>query len=231
MQPLLSGSLIVCALALALPAAAQVEHPPVPVEKAAYHWPVFSNEHVMVLRVYFPPGRGSNYHIHSLDQISVQVEAGANAGQVLGEAPTPARPGTKGQVSFTAYSKKSFTHKSTNTAATPFHNIVVALLKPKPAGLAPPARPDGYAQVFDNERARGWKLALEPGQSVGPFTQSAPGLRVVIDGGEIAEIVPGQPDRGLALRLGDFYWQEPGTTRGIRNIGTTRIEIAEFELK
>jgi len=51
MQRLLSGSLIVCALALALSAAAQVEHPPVPVEKAAYHWPVFSNEHVMVLRV------------------------------------------------------------------------------------------------------------------------------------------------------------------------------------
>ena len=76
MQRLLSGSLIVCALALPLPAAAQVEHPPVPVEKAAYHWPVFSN---------------------------------------------------------------------------------------------------------------GWKLALEPGQSVGPITQSAPGLRVIIDGGEIAE--------------------------------------------
>ena len=231
MQRLLSGSLIVCALALGLPAAAQVEHPPVPVEKAAYHWPVFSNEHVMVLRVYFPPGRGSNYHIHSLDQISVQVEAGANAGQVWGEAPTPARPGTKGQVSFTAYSKKTFIHKSTNTAATPYQNIVIALLKPKPAGLALAARPDGYTQVFDNERARGWKLALEPGQSVGPVTQSAPGLRVVIDGGEIAEIVPSQLDRGLGLRLGDFYWQEPGTTRGIRNIGTTRIEIAEFELK
>ena len=231
MQRLLSGSLIVCALALALPAAAQVEYPPVPVEKAAYHWPVFSNEHVMVLRVYFPPGRGSNYHIHSLDQLSVQVEAGANAGQVWGEEPTPARPGTKGQVSFTAYSRKKFIHKSTNTAVTPYQNIVIALLKPKPAGLAPAARPDGYVQVFDNERARAWKLALEPGQSVGPITQSAPGLRVVIDGGEIVEIVSGQPDRGLGLRLGDFYWQEPGTTRGIRNIGTTRIEIAEFELK
>ena len=128
MQRLSSGSLIICALTLALPAAAQVEHPPVPVEKAAYHWPVFSNEHVMVLRVYFPPGRGSNYHIHSLDQISVQVEAGANAGQVPGEAPTPARPGTKGQVSFTAYSKKTFIHRSTNTAATPYQNIVIALM-------------------------------------------------------------------------------------------------------
>jgi hypothetical protein len=231
MQRLLTGSAIVYILALALSAAAEVEHPPVPVEQAAYHWPVFSNEHVMVLRVYFPPGRGSNYHIHSLDQMSVQVEAGANAGQVFGEPPTPARPGVKGQVSFTAYSKKAFIHKSTNTAATPYQNIVIALLKPKPAGLTPAARPDGYVQVFDNERARAWKLALEPGQSVGPITQSAPGIRVVIDGGEIAEIVAGQPDRGLGLRLGDFYWQEPGTTRAIRNIGTTRIEIAEFELK
>ena len=231
MPRLLSVSLILCALALALPAVAEDEQTPVPLEKAAYHWPVFSNEHVMVLRVIFPPGRGSNYHIHSLDQISVQVEAGANAGQVPGEAPTPARPGTKGQVSFTAYSKKPFIHRSTNTAATPYQNIVIALLKPKPAGLAPATRPDGYVQVFDNERARGWKLALEPGQSVGPVTQSAPGLRVIIDGGEIVEIVSGQPDRGMALRLGDFYWQEPGTTRGIRNIGTTRIEIAEFELK
>jgi hypothetical protein len=231
MPRLSSVSLIFFALVLVLPAAAQNEYPPVPVEKAAYHWPVFSNEYVMVLRVMFPPGRGSNYHTHSLDQIGVQIEAGANAGQVLGEAPTPARPGTRGQVSFTAYSKKSFTHKSTNTASTPFHNIVIALLKPQPAGLAPAARPDGYTQVFDNERVRGWKLALDPGQSVAPITQMAPGLRVVIGGGEIAEIVSGQPDRGQALRLGDFYWQEPGTTRGIRNIGTTRIEIAEFELK
>src|SRR5574342_363209 len=114
MRRLLSGALIVCALALALPAAARVEHPPVPVEQAAYHWPVFSNEHVMVLRVYFPPGRGSNYHIHSLDQISVQVESGANAGQVWGAAPTPPRPGTKGQVSFTAYSKKTGSEEHTS---------------------------------------------------------------------------------------------------------------------
>src|SRR6058998_1705421 len=124
MQRLLSGSLIVCALAMALPAAAQVEHPPVPVEKAAYHWPVFSNEHVIILRVYFPPGRGSNYHIHSLDQISVQIETGANADQMLGEAPTPTQPKTKNQINFTTYSKKTFIHKSTNTTATPFHNIV-----------------------------------------------------------------------------------------------------------
>jgi quercetin dioxygenase-like cupin family protein len=224
------GAVLVGASALALPATAQ-EPVAVPVEKAAFHWPIFRNDLVMLLRVYFPPGRGSNYHIHSTDQISVLVEAGANEGQVLGEQPTPARPGTRGNVSFTAYSKKSFTHKSTNTGTTPFHNIVVALLKPQPGGFTPAARPEGYTQVLDNERVRGWKLALEPGQSVAAITQKAPGLRVVLDGGEIAEIVPGEPDRGQGLRLGDFYWQEPGATRGVRNTGTTRVEIVEFELK
>lgn len=216
---------------LSMSSAAAQDEKPVPVEQAAYHWPVFRNDLVMVLRVYFPPGRGSNYHIHSLDQLSVQVEAGANAGQEFGQLPTPARPGVKGSVNFTAYSKKTFIHKSTNTAAMPFHNIVVGLLKAQAGSNAPVARPEAYRQMFDNERARAWKIALEPGQSVGAITQKAPGLRIVIDGGEIAEIVEGQPDRGLWLRTGDFYWQEPGAMRGIKNIGTTRIEFAEFELK
>jgi len=224
-----TASLIV--FACALPASAQTESPPVPVEKASYHWPVFSNDYVMLLRVYFPPGRGSNYHIHTLDQLSVLVEAGANAGQEYGKEPTPARPGTKGSVTFTECSKGKFIHKSTNMGTSPFNNIVVGLLKPQPSGFTAADRPEPYKQVFDNHRARAWKLALEPGQSAGAISQKAPGLRVVIDGGEIAEMVSGQTDRGLALGMGDFYWQEPGATRGIRNIGKTRIEIAEFELK
>jgi hypothetical protein len=223
------AALIVCALAL--PAAAQTEHPPVPVEKASYHWPVFINDYVMVLRVIFPPGRGSNFHIHSTDQLGVVVETGANANQLYGEAEAPPRPAQPGSVGFTAYSKKQMIHRSTNKGTTPFHNVVVSLSKPQPVGFAPAARPDPYKEAFDNERARAWKLALEPGQEVAAITQKAPGMRVVIAGGEIAEIMSGQPDRGQALRLGDFYWQEPGATRGIKNIGTTRIEIAEFELK
>src|SRR5262245_34958358 len=59
---------------------------PVPVEKAAYHWPIFSNDYIMMLRVYMRPGKGSNFHIHSNDQISILVEAGANEGQIFGKA-------------------------------------------------------------------------------------------------------------------------------------------------
>jgi len=72
---------------------------------------------------------------------------------------------------------------------------------------------------------------LAPGETASPITQTAPGLRVVLDGGEIAELVPGQPDRGMNLRMGEFYWQDAGTTRAVRNNGTTRLELIEFELK
>src|SRR5262249_22558419 len=159
---------------------------------------------------------------HSLDQISILVEAGANEGQIYGKAEKiAAKAGTRGSAGFTAYSKKSFTHRSSNTASTPFNNLVVALLKPNPGTFAPQARDvPGYRQLFDNDRVRAWRLQLEPGATAGPITQTAPGMRIIIDGDELQEIIKGEMDRPLALRSGDFYWQEPGATRAIRNSGT-----------
>jgi hypothetical protein len=78
---------------------------------------------------------------------------------------------------------------------------------------------------------RAWRLVLEPGQTAAAVTQKAPGLRVIIDGGEISESIPGEGDRGMALRMGYFYWQDPGATRTVRNIGSTRIQLVEIELK
>jgi quercetin dioxygenase-like cupin family protein len=239
MRSLLKALVVTCLLALALPimvqdkGLAQDEGPPVPVQKAAYHWPIFSNEYIMMLRVYMRTGKGSNFHTHSLDQISILVEAGANEGQVYGKTEKiAAKAGTRGSVGFTPFSKKSFTHRSTNTATTPFDNLVIALLKPGPGSFTPQARDvPGYRQLFDNDRVRAWRLQLEPGQTTGPITQTAPGLRVIIDGDELQEIIKGETDRPLALRSGDFYWQEPGVTRAIRNSGSTAINLVEFELK
>jgi hypothetical protein len=35
----------------------------------------------------------------------------------------------------------------------------------------------------------------------------------------------------MILKLGDFIWQEPGAISAVRNIGATRVEFVEFELK
>ena len=139
MRYLLKALLVVCLLAPIHPMLAQDQGKPVPVEKAAYHWPIFSNDYIMMLRVYMRPGKGSNFHIHSNDQISILVEAGANEGQIFGKAEKiPAKAGTRGSVGFTAFSKKTFIHRSTNTADGPFNNLVIALLKPGPGSFCPP---------------------------------------------------------------------------------------------
>jgi hypothetical protein len=219
------------ALALGQPATAEDEGP-VPVQDASYHQPVFTNDHVMVLNVYIPPGRGSNFHTHSLDQIGVLVEAADQTGQAMGGPVTGPRRGTKGNVNYSADSQHHVTHRGSNVGETAFHNIVVALTKPGPEGLTPGVRDvPGYTQVVDSDRVRAWRLTLEPGQSVPAITQKSPGMRIVVDGGEIVESVPGARDRARAFKLGDFFWQDGGQTRAIRNAGTTRVELVEFELK
>jgi hypothetical protein len=216
------------------PLMAQGEGPGVPIEKAPYHLPVFTNEYVTLLNIYIPPQRNSGYHIHSGDSVSVNIEDADMTNQDLGKPqPGPAQRGERGRATFAAYTKEGpRTHKATNVGPTPFHNVSM-IFKTQPGRFTPSSRAQaaGYTQLMDNERVRAWRLVLEPGQSVGAITQQAPGIRIVVSGGELVETVPGQPDRAMNPKLGEFYWQDAGVTRAVRNSGTTRLELVEFELK
>ena len=206
----------------------------VPVAKAAFHVPVMQNDLVTVLNVWIPPNRASGYHLHERDSVGVLLADAERTGQNRGDSkivPSVRRP--RGSTSFTYYSKQPNAHNVATTGSTAFHNMVIELRQPAPAGNTAGTREgvSGYTQIMDNTRVRGWRLVLEPGQAAPAITQSAPGIRVVIDGGEIVESVPGQPERGMAPKYGEFYWQEAGTTRAIRNNGFSRIEFVEFEFK
>jgi quercetin dioxygenase-like cupin family protein len=229
----MSACFVALACTLAQPSIAQEERG-VPIVEAPYHLPVFRNEYVTLLKVFVPPGKTTGYHIHTGDSVSVNVEPADMTNQPLGApAAGPAQRGEAGRATFTAYTKQGpRTHKATNVGATPFHTISVIFSSVQPYGFAPQVRDvPGYAQVMDNERARAWRLELEPGQSTLPITHSAPGIRIVVAGGELAESVPGRPDRAMSPRTGDFFWQDAGVTRAVRNTGRTRLELVEFELK
>ena len=43
--------------------------------------------------------------------------------------------------------------------------------------------------------------------------------------------MPGQPEQAMSSKLGEFFWKDAGTTRTVRNIGPTKIEFVEYELK
>ena len=99
------------------------------------------------------------------------------------------------------------------------------------------AATEGYfsaqVEVTIEEGPQPWtvRLVLQPGQSVPAFKQGAPGLRVIVGGGELTESVPDQPDRGMKPRTGEYFWQEAGITRAVRNSGTTALNLVEVELK
>ena len=71
MRHVISVSLFVLAYALAQPASAQLEDKPVPMDKAPFHVPVFSNNYIILLRINIPPGRDTGFHTHYADSVSV----------------------------------------------------------------------------------------------------------------------------------------------------------------
>lgn len=232
----------VCAMGLAMSAdvntvragntAEETAVPEVPANKASFHVPVFQNDLIRLLNVDIPAGRNTGYHLHVPDLVTVIVEDSDSVAQERGRQPNPMAHQPKGNAVYTRYGKPGIIHDVTNHGRSPYHLIAFEVLY-SPGRFSPSSRSDvpGYVQVVDNESVRGWRLALDPGQHVAAITQQAPGLRVVVEGGEIAEIVPGQADRAMLLKSGEFFWQEGGVTRGIHNRGATRIEFVEFELK
>ncbi len=233
----LSVSLAVFLCGVSLPASAQLEDKPVRMDKAPFHIPVFENDTIMLLNVNIPPGHNSGYHIHDTDEVSVNLTTALRTNQNFGSAEVSkqgAGDGGSGRVSFTNVTKDGQrTHKASNVGPTPFHNISALFKKDGPAGntVSDRSGATGFTQIMDNARVRAWRVALEPGQATGQITQTAPGLRVYVRGGVLAEVVPGNADRGMAPYDGDFIWKAAGETRSIKNTGATRLEFIEFEFK
>ena len=196
-----SASFVVLACALAWPAAAQLEDKPVPMDKAPFHIPVFENDYIILLNVNIPPGRNTGYHTHYADSVSVNLTPASQTNQNFGSSDVSppgaaAGEGEPGRATFTDVTKNGpRTHKATNVGPTPFHNISF-ILKPRAAGgpaVSDRAGVQGYTQVMDNARLRAWRIILKPGEATAQVTQRAPGLRVYVQGGVLAEVVPDRP--------------------------------------
>ena len=238
MRQLASASVILLAAILSVPISAQVEDKPVPMDKAPFHIPVFQNDYLILLNVNIPPGRNTGYHIHYADSVSVNLMPASQTNQDYGSsdvsAPGSGGEGAPGRATFTNVTKDGpRTHKATNVGPTPFHNISFILKHARADGNMVSDRTGvaGFTQIMDNARLRAWRVVLKPGAATGQIKQTAPGLRVYVQGGVLAEMVPGSADRGMAPYEGDFIWEDAGQTRAVKNTGTTQIEFVEFELK
>ena len=166
---------------LSQPSIAQDEGPAAPIEKAPYHLPVFKNEYVTVLKIKLPPHRNTGFQFHTTDSVSVNIEEAEMANQLPGEKPTPRVP-SAGRPNFTAYSKQQpRSHEASNMERQRVHNVSFLFNYAQPTPFSPSSRSGvfGYTEMMNDERVRGWRFVLDPGQ-----TETAPGSRIVLDGGK-----------------------------------------------
>src|SRR3954462_16010552 len=137
MRHVISASLLVLSCALAQPGSAQppsapLEDKPVPMDKAPFHIPVFSNDYLILLNVNIPPGRNTGYHTHYADSVSVNLTPASQTNQNYGSsqvsAPGTGGEGAPGRATFNDVTKNGRRpHKATNVGPTRFHNISLIL--------------------------------------------------------------------------------------------------------
>jgi hypothetical protein len=222
-------------IAWALASAHAADEVVVPVTQEPRHHMRFENEYLRIIEAIFVPGDQSLFHKHALDSIAITGPQPTKMRvQKFNESNAAILEGKPGNTAYYGWHDHPLIHRVANiddarTAVIFVCEIIVA----KPAQFPPPNRDaaPAYASLVDNARAQAWRLKLAPGESAPAITQSGPGVRVVIVGNQLREIVQGSPDRDLFVSPDYYEYQPPGRTRAITNTGNTPLELVEFEIK
>jgi len=219
---------VVVAFALAGPAVADEAPPAVPVARAPFHAPAFRNSLVSIVDAFVPAGREASWHRHAKDFVYALVREAPLVLQSWGE-PEQRVDWPRGHVGFGAFSKTPLVHRAQNVGAGPLRMVGFELVEDAPAGFAPSQRPAPWRVILDNERLRGWRLTLAPKEAAPGFVQTAPSVRIVVDGGEIVDMCANA--QNLVLHSGDFHWRERGDAGALLNAGVETVDLVEFEVR
>ncbi len=211
---------------------------PVEIGGEPRHHPKFENEFVRIWDVTVPAGDATLWHVHRNDNVVVTLGGATLRIENMSSATV------EGEWKFgdVRFSKATYVHRAMNIGTTPFHNFTIELLHnftiellkspPVSGGKTKPNQPITAKPVLENDRVRVYRLALEPGEMTPMHTHEFAGLGIAIREGEIEVSTQGKPkpDR-LRLPVNDVRWQAGGLTHSIKNVGKTRFEAVDIELK
>jgi quercetin dioxygenase-like cupin family protein len=202
---------------------------PVEISGEPRHHPKFENEFVRVWDVTVPAGDATLWHAHRNDNVVVTL------GDASLRIENATAPPTESQWKFgqVRFAKATYVHRAMNIGTTPFHNLTIELLK---SPLASPelsaAVPATRQPILENDRVRVFRVSLAPGESLPMHRHSVAGLAVALSACEIEIQTEGAKQvQKLKLLEADVRWRPGAVTHSIRNIGKTRFEAVDIELK
>jgi quercetin dioxygenase-like cupin family protein len=208
------------------------EQKAVPVDQEPRHHLYLANDYVRVFKVEVAPHDRTLLHQHDRDYAFV----------VLGDADIiNARQGgpameQKLKLGDTAFAKGGFAHVAINQSDTPFRNITVEIVKPKPDANPEPfvtlaGAGMSVTQLVNNDRVHAELYELEPG-SITPLHQhKLPHLAVFLNDSTIENVMNGKK-RDDKWTNGDVVWVgNVPFTHTLQNVGTTTARWVTIEVK
>ena len=216
-------------LAAARPAAPQKTNG-VEIKDEPHHHLRFENEFVRVWETALPEGEATLWHRHNFDNLAVTIgDAKLRIEPLEG---TPAESETKmGDVAFRS---ASYVHRALNIGQSAYINLLIELLKP-PAGRPKPIQSkdeNGRKPILENDRVRVYRLSLASGESIPMHSHPYPGLSATLGPAEIeVETANSKKVQRFKIDGAEVRWRPGAVTHSIRNVGTTRFEAVDIELK
>jgi quercetin dioxygenase-like cupin family protein len=205
---------------------------PVEISGEPRHHPKFENEFVRVWDVTVPAGDATLWHAHRHDNVVITFGDATLRIETLGAAPADS------QVKFgdVGFRKATYIHRAINVGTTPFHNFTIELLGSPPISQTPAnvTAPITAAPIFENDRVRVYRTTLEPGQSTSTHTHWYAGLGVTLRGSQVevlTKLMSGDKTERMKLSEGDVRWRAGVVEHSIKNVGKTRFEAVDIELK
>ena len=203
---------------------------PVEISGEPRHHPKFENEFVRILDVTVPAGDATLWHVHRNDNVVVTLGGASLRLEKVG-APTVEVLWKVGDVNF---GKATYIHRAMKVGTTPFHNLTIEILKSPPLSgiLANTKEEIARSPIIENERVRVYKLSLAPGDATTMHTHFLPGLGISITPGTIRVTTKGKdkPER-VRVPAGEVRWRSGPVIHSIKNVGKTRFEAVDIELK
>jgi len=196
-----------------------------------HHHLVLENRYLRVFKVEVAPHEATLMHRHRHDYVYVTLGATEISNEVEGKPPAVIKL-QDGEVKFTP---GNFAHIARDLAATPFRNLTIEFLQPRPSR---PWKQERELQVFSGgtqhilfveDGVRVSEIELQSAGVLPKHHHSGPHLVVALTDLVIRSQVPGATGSNIELKAGDVKWVPAGFTHTLTNVGDQMAKFVTLE--
>jgi quercetin dioxygenase-like cupin family protein len=206
-----------------------------PVIVAAYEEPrhrlVFEKNDIRIFNTNIPAGDTSLYHFHKAPTMYVILNGALMRNQNLNEDWTDGNPdqiGKPGQLLFRDYRAEPQTHRVNNVGKQPFQ--VIGVINSGTGNEDHSSTKASAAPEVTNQWFSAYRVELDPGQSTDEHEHAKPVLIVQVNQGNSNVIEHEWPTAEKTV-AGTWSWHDAGVEHQLRNLGRSKLELIEIEVK